>query len=33
MEKSFEDFIKDLEQAQQPICNIDNPDLCETCSS
>lgn len=33
MEKNFEDFIKDLEQAQQPTCNIENPDLCETCSS
>ncbi len=33
MEKSFEDFVKDLEQTTQPTCNIENPELCETCSS
>lgn len=32
MEKSFDDWVKDLEEGEQPeACNIDNPD-CESCS-
>ena len=33
MTEDFEDFIKELEQAEQPTCNIDNPEDCEACGS
>lgn len=29
---SLDDFIQDMEQAEQPTCNIDNPEDCESCS-
>lgn len=32
-EKSFEDFINELETQEQPTCNIDSPDDCEACGS
>jgi hypothetical protein len=30
---SLEDFINDLENAQQPTCNMDNPADCDSCGS
>ena len=27
------DWIKDLEDKEQPTCNIDNPEDCENCGS
>lgn len=32
-EDSFNDFVNELEQAEQPSCNIDNPEDCEACGS
>ena len=29
---SFKDFLKELEEAPQPTCNIENPENCESCS-
>lgn len=29
---NFDDFIKEMEEKEQPTCNIDNPDNCESCS-
>ena len=31
-EQSFEDYLKELEEAPQPTCNIEDPDNCESCS-
>lgn len=33
MDENFEDFIDELTQAEQPACNIDNPEDCEACGS
>jgi len=30
---SFNDFVKELEQAQHPSCNLENPEDCEACGS
>lgn len=30
---SLDDFINELENVQQPTCNIDNPDECTSCGS
>ena len=30
---SFEDFIDELTNLDQPSCNIDNPEDCEACGS
>ena len=30
---SFEDFIDELTNLEQPSCNIDNPEDCEACGS
>jgi len=30
---SFNDFVKELEQAEQPSCNLENPEDCEACGS
>jgi len=32
-EDSFNDFVKELEQAEQPSCNLENPEDCEACGS
>jgi hypothetical protein len=32
-DNSFEDFVDMLEKAEQPTCNIDNPEDCEACGS
>ena len=32
-DSAFNDWIKDLEDKEQPTCNIDNPDECENCGS
>jgi hypothetical protein len=32
-EDSFNDFVNELEQAEQPACNIENPEDCEACGS
>ena len=32
-EESFTDFIKELEEKEQPSCNIENPEDCEACGS
>jgi len=29
----FEQFIKDLEEKEQPTCNLENPEECEACGS
>jgi hypothetical protein len=29
----FEDWLEELEEANQPSCNIDNPEDCEACGS
>lgn len=33
MEESFEDFVSKLEECDQPLCEVDNPEDCETCGS
>ena len=33
LENSFSDFVKELEQAEQPSCNLENPEDCEACGS
>jgi hypothetical protein len=33
LEDSFNDFIKELEQAEQPSCNLENPEDCDSCGS
>jgi hypothetical protein len=30
---SFEDFVDELTNLEQPSCNIDNPEDCEACGS
>jgi hypothetical protein len=30
---AFEDFIKELEEKEQPTCNLENPEECEACGS
>ena len=30
---SFEDFIDELTNLEQPSCNIDNPEDCDSCGS
>ena len=32
-EDSFNDFVKELEQAEQPSCNLENPEDCEASGS
>lgn len=32
-EKSFESYTTDLEEKEQPTCNVDNPEDCENCGS
>lgn len=32
-EDSFNDFVKEMEEAKQPICNIENAEDCEACGS
>jgi len=32
-EDSFSNFIKELETQEQPSCNIDNPEECDSCGS
>jgi len=29
----FEDFVKELEEKEQPKCSIDSPEDCEACGS
>lgn len=29
----FEDFVDQLQNMEQPSCNIDNPEDCEACGS
>lgn len=29
----FEDFIDELENKEQPTCNLENPEECEACGS
>lgn len=29
----FEDFVEQLENKEQPTCNIDNPEDCEACGA
>lgn len=33
MTDDFNDFIAELENADQPTCNLENPDECEACGS
>ncbi len=30
---SFADFVNELENAEQPTCNLENPEDCEACGS
>ncbi len=30
---SFDDFINELENKEQPTCNIENPEDCEACGA
>jgi len=30
---NFDDWLAQLEEKDQPVCNIDNPDDCEACGS
>jgi len=30
---SFDDWVNDLEESDQPTCNIENPEDCEGCGS
>ena len=30
---SFEDFVDELTNLEQPSCNIDNPEDCEACGA
>jgi len=32
-EDSFNDFVKELEEQEQPTCNLENPEDCEACGS
>lgn len=29
----FEDFVNELENKEQPNCNLENPEECEACGS
>jgi len=29
----FEDFVNELTNAEQPSCNLENPEECEACGS
>ena len=33
MSDSFEDFVNELENKEQPSCNLENPEECEACGS
>jgi len=33
MKDDFQDFVNQLEQADQPVCNLENPEDCEACGS
>lgn len=33
MDDSFDSFVNSLENAEQPTCNLENPDECEACGS
>ena len=33
MNESFDDFLKDLSDREQPSCDIDNPEDCDACGS
>lgn len=33
MDNSFESFVSELENAEQPTCNLENPEECEACGS
>jgi hypothetical protein len=32
-DNSFDNWVNELEEAKQPTCNIENPELCENCGS
>lgn len=32
-EGSLDDFINELENQEQPTCNLENPEECEACGS
>jgi hypothetical protein len=32
-ESNFSDWLNDLEEKEQPTCNLDDPDDCEACGS
>jgi hypothetical protein len=32
-EEDFNDFVNELENKEQPTCNIENPEDCEACGS
>lgn len=33
MSDTFEDFINELKEKEQPTCNLENPEECEACGS
>lgn len=32
-EDKMSEWLKDLEEREQPTCNLENPEECETCGS
>ena len=32
-ENSFNDFVEELENAEQPTCNMENPEECDSCGA
>jgi hypothetical protein len=32
-DNNFDNWLNELEEANQPTCNIDNPEDCEACGS
>ena len=33
MTDDFENFVNQLAEAEQPVCNLENPEDCEACGS
>lgn len=33
MSDTFADFVNELENAEQPVCSMENPEDCEACGS
>lgn len=33
MDDDFNDWLKELDEKPQPVCNIENPEECDSCGS